>query len=144
MASLTVVRAAFRWSEGIYEEGTWLPYAPQVVARSDTAFRPVIGQLGGAPVRGHLGLGLTLLGRRPLPYGEMGHDAFLADVGTGVRWKGLALNMEVFNLLDDGWYDGEFVYASSTSRGAPPSLVPQRHVTVGAPRTLWVSGEVHW
>ncbi|MDZ4064688.1 MAG: TonB-dependent receptor, partial [Coriobacteriia bacterium] len=64
MASLTVVRAAFRWSEGIYEEGTWLPYAPQVVARSDTAFRPVIEQLDNAPVQNHLGLGLTLLDRR--------------------------------------------------------------------------------
>jgi len=144
MASLTVVRAVFRESEGIYEEGYLLPYAPQVVARSDTAFRPVLGTVAGAPVQGHLGLGLTLLGRRPLPYGEMGHDVVLADAAARARWRAVEVSLEVFNLLDTGWYDGEFVYASSQSRGAVASLVPQRHVTVGAPRTAWLTGALHF
>ncbi|PKN31392.1 MAG: hypothetical protein CVU63_24175 [Deltaproteobacteria bacterium HGW-Deltaproteobacteria-20] len=144
MASLTVVRAVFRESEGIYEEGYLLPYAPQVVARSDTAFRPVLGTVAGAPVQGHLGLGLTLLGRRPLPYGQMGHDVVLADAAARARWRALEISLEVFNLMDTGWYDGEFVYASSESRGAVASRVPQRHVTVGAPRTAWLTGALHF
>jgi outer membrane receptor protein involved in Fe transport len=144
MASLTVVRAVFRESEGIYEKGFLLPYAPQVVARSDTAYRPVVGSMAGADVRGHLGVGLTLLARRPLPYGEMGHDVFLADASARARWKAVELALEVFNLFDTAWFDGEFVYASRETRNAAASLVPQRHVTAGPPRTLWLTGALHF
>lgn len=141
-ASVTYSRAVFRSTEGEYQNGFFLPYVPQVVARSDTSVRPELARALGDPVMGRLGIGTTLLARRPLPYGEMGRDVMLADVGVGARWRALQLDVDVYNLLDASWLDGEFVYASAT-RGGAPSLVPQRHVTVGAPRTLWVMGTLH-
>jgi hypothetical protein len=39
-------------------------------------------------------------------------------------------------VLGAEWFDGEFVYASNFAGGAAPSLVAQRHVTIGPPRTL--------
>ena len=56
-----------------------------------------------------------------------------------MRVGGVALAVEGFNLLDAHWYDGEFVFASRWDPGAAASLVPQRHVTVGAPRQILFS-----
>ena len=64
----------------------------------------------------------------------MGHDVFLVDASANVRLGPVRLELDVFNALGANWYDGEFVYASSF--GGAASLVPVRHVSVGAPRTL--------
>jgi iron complex outermembrane receptor protein len=50
--------------------------------------------------------------------------------------KEVQVGLDIFNLLDAHWYDGEFTYASNFIQGAAPALVPLRHVTVGAPRTV--------
>ena len=98
-----------------------------------------IGADGSYSLPGIPSGGVRLLARRPLPYGDTGRDVMLADVGAGARWHALQLDVDVYNALDASWLDGEFVYASA-ARSAAPSLVPQRHVTVGSPRTLWVTG----
>ncbi len=134
--SFTYARAAFEADGGMYRAGDLLPYVPQLVARSDLAFTPTLGVLGAHEVRSHVGLGLTYLGRRPLPYDEYGHDVFLVDASAELRWGPIETGLAVFNLLDADWYDGEFVYASAFEGDA--SLVPIRHVTVGPPRAvLW-------
>ncbi len=134
--SLTYARAMFEESGGQYEAGNLLPYVPQLVGRTELAFEPVLASVGSQALRSHFGSGMTYLGRRPLPYGELGHDVFLVDASAELRWGPYETRLEVFNLLDADWYDGEFVYASDFGGGA--SLVPTRHVTVGPPRTvLW-------
>jgi outer membrane receptor protein involved in Fe transport len=120
-------------------EGDLVPYVPETVARSDVAFTPALGTFWNRPLQAHLGWGTTFLGGRPLPYGESGHDVFLVDARAALRLREVALSLDVYNLLDEKWYDGEFVYASNFDRSATPSLVPQRHVTVGAPRAFWLS-----
>ena len=137
-ANLTYARAVLRETQGIYQEGYSLPYAPQLVARTESRLEGTLFDIAGAPLRGNVGGGLTLLARRPLPYGEFGHDVFLVDMGVGAEWRIFTFDVEAYNLLDKAWYDGEFVYASSFDEG-DAALVPARHVTVGEPRTLWVS-----
>jgi hypothetical protein len=141
--SLTYTRAEFRQSGQGYAEGDLVPYAPETVIRTDLAVTPVLGHWLHRPIRGHFGLATTFLGGRPLPYAEFGHDVFLVDARAAVRLKEVELGVDAFNLLDAKWYDGEFVYASNFTQGAAPSLVPERHVTVGAPRTLWVTLSVY-
>jgi iron complex outermembrane recepter protein len=138
-ASATFTEAVFTASNADYASGDLVPYAPQWVLRLDTAVTPHLGSLHGLPVEGRLGAGASVLARRPLPYGQWGHDIFLLDAVASVRVAGVALAIEAFNLLDAHWYDGEFVFASRWDPGAAASLVPQRHVTVGAPRTLLLS-----
>jgi hypothetical protein len=132
--SLTYARATFEESGGQYEAGELLPYVPQLVGRAELAFSPVLGAFGDRALRSHFGSGVTYFGRRPLPYGEFGHDALLLDASGQLRWGPYETRLEVYNLLDSDWYDGEFVYASDF--GGNASLVPVRHVTVGPPRTL--------
>jgi iron complex outermembrane receptor protein len=134
--SFTYARAVFDGSDLKYRIGDLLPYVPQVVVRSDFALTPELGHVLGYAVQSHFGVGLTYLGRRPLPYSEMGHDVFLTDLNASVRVGPLRSELAVFNALNADYYDGEFVYASSF--GGAASLVPVRHVTVGAPRSvLW-------
>jgi hypothetical protein len=135
--SFTYARAVFAASDLKYRAGDLLPYVPEYVVRSDVAFTPELGHAFGYAVQSHFGLGLTFLGSRPLPFSEMGHDVFLADTSASVRIGPVRTELAVFNVLGSAWYDGEFVYASSF--GGAASLVPVRHVSVGAPRTLLLS-----
>jgi outer membrane cobalamin receptor len=137
--SATYAHAAFTASDADVRVGDLVPYVPQWVFRADAAARPTLGAWRGIPIAGRLGAGASLMARRPLPYGEWGHDVFLIDAAAGLRVGRLELTAEVFNLLDARWYDGEFVYASRWNPNQAASLVPQRHVTVGAPRTLFFS-----
>lgn len=141
--SVTYTRASFTASDEYHEEGALVPYAPQLVARTDLALTPRLGRLFNRELRGRLGAGLTFLAVRPLPYAEFGHEIFLADVTAGLRLKEVELELDVYNLLDAKWYDGEFTYASNFTRGAAPALVPLRHVTVGAPLTLSATLSIH-
>jgi iron complex outermembrane receptor protein len=138
-ASFTYTRASFTATADPYKEGFLVPYAPQIVARSDVAFTPRVASFLRRDLRLHAGAGLTFLAARPLPDAQRGHDVFLADASVGLRLQEVELKLDAYNLLDALWYDGEFIYASSFTRGAAPARVPQRHVTVGAPRSLFVT-----
>jgi iron complex outermembrane receptor protein len=134
--SFTFTRAAFRDSSERYVEGDLLPYAPQIVARSDLGYERVLTHVGERALQARVGYGLSYLGRRPLPYSEFGHDVFLVDGRASLRLSEVELELEVFNLFDAAHYDSEFVYASRFDPGAAASLVPVRHVTIGAPRSF--------
>jgi TonB family protein len=136
--SLTYSHARFDGSLGPYVRGDLLPYVPQVVARLDAAFSPSFGSvLSLGTLRSHFGVGGTYLGRRPLPFAELGHDALVFDARAALRLGPIETAIDVFNVLDSRWYDGEFVYPSAFEGAA--SLVPERHVTVGAPRSFFWS-----
>ncbi|WP_437874978.1 TonB-dependent receptor [Sorangium sp. So ce513] len=136
---LTYTRAAFTASGGRHAAGDLLPFVPQVVARADLAVTPRLGALFGRRLEARAGAGATLLHRRPLPFGEIGHDALLTDVTARLRYHRVEIGLDVYNVLDAAWFDGEFVYPSSFNRGAAPDLLPARHVTVGAPRSFLAS-----
>jgi hypothetical protein len=135
-ASATYTRAVLTASDANLHEGDLMPYAPQWVVRGDAAVTPRLGSVRGHEVTVRAGTGLSLLARRPLPYHQFGHDIFLIDASAQVRVGPVELGLEAFNLLNARWYDGEFVFASRWNPGQAAALVPQRHVTVGAPRTV--------
>ncbi len=138
-ASVTYTRSQFTNTDGGFNAGDLLPYAPEVVIRSDIAFTPVLGRVLNRPLTGHLGFGQTGIARRPLPYGQMGHDYSVIDAVARVRLREAELGVSAFNLLNVNWYDGEYTFASNFNRSGAPSLVPARHVTVGAPRTVFAT-----
>jgi TonB dependent receptor-like, beta-barrel/TonB-dependent Receptor Plug Domain len=140
-ASLT--RATLRESQGRLVAGDRLPFVPQVVVRSDNGARPVVARSHGRDVTAIVGLGTSFLHGRALPFGETGTDVLLIDARLGARVGEIELRADVSNLMNRAWNDGEFVYASSFDSTAPTSLVPQRHFTAGAPRTLLFSLTIH-
>lgn len=134
--SMTYTHAVFTESDANQQKGSLVPYAPLFVARADVALTPTLGRIFGRNLVGQFGTGLSYLGRRPLPYAEFGRDIFLADVTVGLRLREVAFKIDIENLLNAKWYDGQFTYPSSFDRGTAPSLVPRQVVTVGAPFSL--------
>ncbi|MCK5798809.1 MAG: TonB-dependent receptor [Deltaproteobacteria bacterium] len=119
------------------EDGAALPYAPTLVLRSDLDMQRVLAKVWGASLRVFGGIGWTTLGARPLPYGEKSRPVNLIDLDAGVEWHDIALSLQVVNLADARWRDGEFVYASNFSSGTgAPSQIPVRHSTAGSPLTI--------
>lgn len=134
--SATYTHASFTGGNAVYGDGDLLPYVPQLVLRTDVTFKQTLARVLGSDLSGRVGGGLEGLIRRPLPYGELGQNVFVVDATSGLRWREIELGLDVYNLLDASYYDGQFVYASNFSRSASPARVPFRHVTVGPPRTL--------
>lgn len=138
-ASLTFTRAELTASSDTLSAGDLVPYAPQVVARTELAATPTLTRLRGHALVGRLGMGASLLHGRPLPFGEQGRDAFLLDGRASLRYRWVELGLDAQNLLDATWYDSELVFPSNFSAygaGGEATLVPRRHVTVGPPLTL--------
>lgn len=134
--SLTYTHASFIETDAQHEAGDLVPYAPQIVARADVGAQPKLTTLLDRALVLKAGTGISFVGMRPLPYSETGRDVFLVDASVGLRWQEIEAKIDVFNLFDARWYDGEFTYASNFERGEAPGLVPQRHVTVGHPITV--------
>lgn len=132
-ASVTYSRASFITGNTQYAADSLVPYAPQLVARLDAAVTPELGALLNHPVKLTVGLGGSVLAVRPLPYGQLGTNIALLDARVAVRWWHFEVGAQFWNLTNARWYEGNFLYASQWSASGPASLVPQQHVTVGAP-----------
>jgi iron complex outermembrane recepter protein len=139
----TYTRAEFRETARGYRKGDLVPYAPQIVTRADLAVTPTLFAWKGRKLQTQVGTGISYLARRPLPYAQLGHHIFLLDAQASVRFGEGGLSLRAYNLLNANWYDGEFSFASNWDPGSGASLVPARHVTVGAPRTLLATLELY-
>jgi iron complex outermembrane recepter protein len=138
-SSATYTHASFTGEDARYAAGDLVPYVPQLVVRSDAMIRRNLARVLGRDLVGRIGGGVDGLMGRPLPYAEMGKNIVLVDATAGLRLEEVDLALDVWNVLDAPFYDGQFVYASSFNRTSTPSLVPQHHVTAGPPRTVFLS-----
>lgn len=119
-----------------------LPYFAPLVGRLDASWTHT-WSWHGLDWTPRVGTGLTVIGPRPLPYDEFSHAIFLADVRAALRVGRVEARLDVQNLFDARWRDGEFVYPSNWNPAGAASLLPARHFTAGSPRTLMLSLEVH-
>jgi len=128
------------WVRAVLDHtGEVLPYAPPLVLRLDLDGERRMTSIRGWPLLLFGGLGLSVIGPRPLPYGEQTDTVTLIDLGVGLALGAVSLSVEARNLADARYRDGEFVYASSfnkPSAATPATLVPARHFTAGRPLSL--------
>jgi iron complex outermembrane recepter protein len=138
-ANLTLVRSTFN------DDGEAVAYVPGVVFRSDSAlFRSLPWMLRGKPIRGSLGAGVTYVGPRPLPYGQVSGDIFTVDGSASLSWGSYQLRVVSTNLLNTQYRLGEFNYASDFHSQAQPTLVPERTFTAGAPRGVFATFAINF
>lgn len=83
------------------------------------------GWYGGAQLR--------YLAPRPLAHGARGSAASVLDIGGGLRLDRYALALQIDNVLNTRWREGEYHYASWFDRDQPRSLLPRLHYTAGHP-----------
>jgi len=133
-ANLTLVRATYN------DDGSAVAYVPSVVFRSDSALRRTLPwNLLGKPIRTALGAGITYVGRRPLPYGEVSGTIFTLDASASAEWANYQLRFSATNLLDTQYRLGEYNYASDFHSQPQPTLVPDRTFAAGPPRALFLT-----
>ncbi len=134
-ANVTLVRATYD------DTHLLVAYIPGVVFRSDTAvFADLPIRFLSSPVKGALSCGITYVGPRPLPYGEESEDTFTIDTSGTLTWKNYELGLVITNLLDKQYRLGEYNFASDfRSTQQPPTLVPERMFSAGAPRQIFAT-----
>lgn len=133
-ANVSLVKS--RFDDG----GLLVPYAPDLVVRSDTAlFSDLPVSWAGSPVRGTLSLGAGYVGHRALPYGKRSDTIFTLDSAASAAWKAFELELEVTNLLDTRYRAAELNYVSDFDSQPLPTLVAARHFAAGAPREVFLS-----
>jgi TonB family protein len=141
-ANATLVRAVFDDTGACAPScGLLVPYIPDLVLRGDAVlFHELPWRLDHKPVRATLGYGVSYVGRRPLPYGDVSNVIFLSDASVGLGWSVWNVRLVAQNLLDSRYRLGEYNYASDFHKLLPePTLAPERSFTAGAPRTIMLS-----
>jgi iron complex outermembrane recepter protein len=133
-ANLTLVRATYNDTDAA------VPYVPASVFRSDTSlFTSLPWTLRGAPLRASLGAGITYVGRRPLPYGQVSDDILTIDASATLAWRNYQVRVLSTNLLDTQYRLGEYNYQSDFKSQPQPTLVPDRTFTAGPPRGVFLT-----
>jgi TonB family protein len=120
-----------------FDEGDLLPFVPPWVIRLDVGAGDDLVDLWKYPLHGHIGLGYTYLGARPLPFGQFADPFSLLDLSARLSWWFLELGFQVFNLLDKQYAGNEFAFVSDWDPLAVPSRLPARHISAGRPRTFF-------
>jgi iron complex outermembrane receptor protein len=133
-ANVTLVRSAFD------DTHLLVPYVPDVVVRSDTAFHHDLPwRLGGESPSASVASGISYIGRRALPYGQRSDTIFTIDASAALEWSGYELELSATNLLDTRYRLAEYNFVSDFGSQASPTLVPARHFVAGAPREVFLS-----
>ncbi len=120
-----------------FDRGDLLPFIPPWVVRLDVGASDDLVDLWKYPLRGHLGLGYTFIGARPLPFSQNADPFSLLDLSGRLSWWFLELGFQVFNLLDKRYAGNEFVFVSDWDPESVGSRIPARHISAGRPRTFF-------
>jgi TonB family protein len=125
--------------KGRFDDGSPLPYVPDVVFRHDGALFHDLFDLDDAPVKGRVGVGVGVVGPRELLFGEHSDTIVNLDAGTSLAWRFLELEVQGTNLLNLETKQAEFDYASNFDPALPASPTPVRHFAAAAPLGIFVS-----
>lgn len=126
-----------------FVRGQNLPFVPPVVVRADIGANGSLWTLGDTEaLGGRVGVGLSALSSRPLPFGDYADPFAVLDVSGGLDFRFVELGLDVFNVLDTRYSSLEYSFTSAWDPAAPASRLPARHSNAGAPRTLLVTLEL--
>ena len=141
----TDTHTEFTSSDSRFRDGDPVPYAPTFVLRTDSSLSGRIGRVGGRKVTGKLGAGIEGVAGRslPLPGGpRTGQDLICLDALAALGWRGVELAVNGTNLLDQRYYDSQYVYVSNFEKS--PTLPPaSEHVLVAEPASIFVTLQIH-
>lgn len=118
---LTLVHARF------VESGAPVPQAPPVMSSTQLSLVHPSGFRAGARV--------FVLGARPLPHGARAAGYALLDLSVGYRLGPVQLDLQVDNVTNAKWHEGEYHFASWWDPSTPRSSLPAIHFIPGPPLT---------
>ncbi|MFN3199669.1 MAG: TonB-dependent receptor [Bradymonadia bacterium] len=118
------------------DSGESVPGAPPLLATVKASLSPPRGLRASMLA--------TAIGPRPLAFGAEAKAAQVVDGALGWRADWWALDLQVQNLLDTRWHEGEYVYASWWDTTQPRSQLPVAHVIPGSPRMVRLMLSAWW
>jgi hypothetical protein len=122
-----------------------VPYAPLVIARSDTAlFGPVPGNwhLFEQRLMGEAGFAVEYVGKRSLPFGQFSNPTLQLDGSLSLRVGPVKAGVRVTNLTNNQIPATQFFYASDFHSRPYPTLAPAAHFTAAPPRIVLFTLEI--
>lgn len=122
---LTLAQARFVAS------GAPVPGAPPLLSASSLSLSHPNGLRAG--VR------LQVVGARPLPHGARSATYALLDLGVGYRRGPLQMDLQIDNVTNARWKEGEYHFASYWDRDDPRSTLPSLHYIAGPPLAVRLS-----
>ncbi len=128
------------------DQGDRVPYVPTWVARSDLGLHgPLPVRIGGTPLSGRFGTGVTFVSPRSLPFAETSDPLFVLDASASVRWRFVEVGVIAQNLLNLRYQLGVYNYVSNFQANNPtPDLLPARHFTAGPPLGVFGTLAIHF
>lgn len=126
---LSLVHARF------VDSGAPVPLAPPFMSATALTLLHPSGLRAGAR--------LLVVGSRPLPHGARSSSYALLDLNLGYQIGRLQLDLQIDNLTNAGWKEGEYHFASWWDPDAPRSTIPALHFLAGPPLTARI-GATLW
>lgn len=111
--------------------GAPVPAAPRLLV--------TFGAAAVHPAGWRAGLNGFFLAPRPLAHGATGTAQTVLDLMAAYRWRTVEVRLDIENLLDSRWREGEYHFASWFDRTVPRDLLPVTHVAAGPPLTARLS-----
>ncbi len=136
------VTASATATDARFIAGGAVPFAPPLVARLDAFAERTVIVVAGLDVVGRVEFGASLVGDRPLPFGERADPVALIDGAVSAKVGVATIAIEALNVTDARVADGVFVYASRFA--ADDSRVPARHITAASPRLAQLTLSLAW
>lgn len=119
---LTVVHARF------VQSGGPVPGAPPLLSATMLTLVHPKGYRAGAR--------LQVVGSRALPHGARSATYALLDLSVGYRTGPLQVDLQIDNVSNAQWKEGEYHYASWWNKDEPRSTIPSLHFIAGPPLTV--------
>jgi TonB family protein len=119
-----------------YRAGDPLPFLAPLTVRAEAGIDEAIARPGDRALRLRVRTGFTFLSPRPLPYQDVARAVGLLDVGAGLAWGPLELDVDVFNALDQRFAAQEYAMPIAWTPSATEVTTPSRALTAGYPVTV--------
>jgi iron complex outermembrane receptor protein len=115
----------------------FVPNIPPVLIRADVTARRKLAAIAGRPLTGRVGVGYTFLAGRHLTDTVIGPAYNVLNMNAALRYGGIELGLDAYNLFDLQYADDEEVFVSNWNV-KPSTLLASTatHISAAAPRTL--------
>ncbi len=106
------------------DSGAPVPGAPRLLGTGEARARHG---------RWRAGAQLVAIAPRPLAHGATGAPITVVNLLGGVRLGRFDIDLQIDNVFDARWREGEYHFASRFSLDEPPSMLPKLHYSAGRP-----------
>jgi iron complex outermembrane recepter protein len=115
----------------------YVPNIPPILVRADVTARHKLADLGHRSLTGRIGVGYTFLAGRHLTDATIGPSYHVLNANVALRYGGIELGLDTYNLLNLRYADDEEAFVSNWSvKPTTPLASAATHLSAAPPLTL--------